>query len=408
MYWEHRGEAVPEMPPVDGRGFWYLPYTGMPGDFYDGISVSDVLDGSVPPEFFAGRIVLIGPYAMGMNDSYATAIDHAEKMYGVEYQANAIAALLSGNHKREVPRSLQWIVLAVIMTAAACWLQGKSVLPAAVATFGTMGVWVVSCRILYSGGMVLNVMWVPCGMALLLVSTVSSNYIQEALERRRITATFKRYVAPEIVNELLREGAEALELGGKLCDIAVLFVDIRGFTAMSEVLDPPMVVEILNRYLSLTSSCIMEHKGTLDKFMGDATMAFWGAPLPQEDSVMEAARAAMEMVEGSKALSEELMGRYGRTVSFGIGLHAGPAVVGNIGASMRMDYTVIGDTVNTAARLEANAPGGKIYISRAVADRLAGRIEATSLGESVLLKGKREGFEVLTLDRIVDAGEVGK
>ena len=129
-------------------------------------------------------------------------------------------------------------------------------------------------------------------------------------------------------------------------------------------------------------------------------MAFWGAPLPQEDYVMLAVQAAVDMVNGSQALSRELLERYGQTVSSGIGIHVGEAVVGNIGSPQRMDYTAIGDTVNTAARLEANAPGGTIYISRAVADRLKGRIQVTSLGDSIKLKGKAEGFEVLILEKI--------
>ena len=116
---------------------------------------------------------------------------------------------------------------------------------------------------------------------------------------------------------------------------------------------------------------------------------------------MLACRAAAAMAEGAKPLEEMLQKEYGKTVSFGIGVHVGPAVVGNIGAPMRMDYTAIGDTVNTAARLEANAPGGKIYISRAVAEALEGRIQVTSLRDTVPLKGKKEGFEVLTLDKIL-------
>ena len=192
-----------------------------------------------------------------------------------------------------------------------------------------------------------------------------------------------------------------MELGGKLTHIAVLFVDIRGFTPMSEMLTPNQVVEILNRYLTLISRCILENGGTLDKFVGDAAMAFWGAPLPQDDYVMNAARAAMDMVNGSRTLSRELMEQYGRTVSFGIGIHAGEAVVGNIGSPQRMDYTAIGDTVNTAARLEANAPKGTIYISRAVADALDGRIRTTSLGSTIKLKGKQDGFEILTLDELL-------
>ncbi len=181
----------------------------------------------------------------------------------------------------------------------------------------------------------------------------------------------------------------------------MLFVDVRGFTTMSEMLSPPQVVEILNRYLTLIADCILKNGGTLDKFVGDAAMAFWGAPLPQEDYVMRAVQAAADMVNGSKALSEELMAQFGRTVSFGIGVHVGEAVVGNIGSPQRMDYTAIGDTVNTSARLEANAPGGTIYISRAVADALEGRIRTTSLGDTIKLKGKKDGFEILTLDEIL-------
>ena len=202
------------------------------------------------------------------------------------------------------------------------------------------------------------------------------------------------------MKQLLENGTDALELGGETYDIAVLFVDVRGFTTMSEALDPPTVVEIINQYLTLTTECIMKNHGTLDKFVGDCTMAFWNAPLPQDDAVYLACRAAMDMVEGSKALGERLQERFGRSVSFGIGVNYGPAVVGNIGAPLRMDYTAIGDTVNTSARLEANAPGGKILISRVVADILGDRAKVTSLGDSIKLKGKAEGFEILTLDEL--------
>ena len=124
------------------------------------------------------------------------------------------------------------------------------------------------------------------------------------------------------------------------------------------------------------------------------------APIAQEDPIYLACRAAMDMVEGSKVLGEELLRTFGRTVAFGVGVHYGPAVVGNIGAPRRMDYTAIGDTVNTASRLESNAPGGTVYISRVVADALGERAEVTSLGGTIKLKGKAEGFEVLTLDSL--------
>jgi len=389
------------LPPVDSHGFWYLPFCGGPGDFDESISVADLLSGEVPADYFAGKIVLIGPYAPGLRDSYVSAADHAQPMYGVEFHANAIQAMLWGNYKREAGDGLQLAILFFLLLAGfLCFWRRPVRLSTAVWILLSAG-WLGLCKWVYGRGWLLHVLWVPVGITILYAGSLAANYILAAIERRKVTNTFQRYVAPEIVRELLKEG-EALELGGKQVTIAVLFVDVRGFTPMSELLKPGQVVEILNRYLSLISDCILGNHGTLDKFVGDAAMAFWGAPLPQEDYVMLAARAAMDMVEGSQALSEELMAKYGRTVSFGIGIHVGEAVVGNIGSLRRMDYTAIGDTVNTSARLEANAPGGTIYISRAVADALAGRIETTSLGDSVKLKGKKEGFEVLTLDRILE------
>lgn len=393
-----------ELPPVNTRGFWYLPYSKLPGGF-EIRSIADVLDGTDPASYFRDKIVLIGPCAAGLQDSYFASIDHARQIYGVEYQANAIRAMLDGNYKREVRDAPQLAALFLILLAAFAAFWRRKVRTAAAVWLALCAGWVLLCKGAYEMGWVLRVLWVPAGVTVLYAGCLAANYIQAALERQRVTRTFQRYVAPEIVSELMDAGPAALELGGKKCDVAVLFVDIRGFTTMSEHLEPEQVVAILNQYLTLTTKCVMDSHGTLDKFVGDCTMAFWNAPLPQEDYVMLACRAAMAMVEGAKPLTERLAKEYGHTVSFGIGVHAGPAVIGNIGAPMRMDYTAIGDTVNTAARLEANVPAGTIYISRAVADALEGRIAATPLKEPPRLKGKAEGFEILTLDAILPEGE---
>lgn len=400
MYREYHGMEQGALPPADARGFWYLPFCGVPGDM-EAISLSDVLSGKVPADYFAGKIVLIGPYAAGLQDSYLTAADHAVPMYGMEFQANAIQALLWEDYRREVPDGIQLTALFFLLLLALAGFWKRKVRL-------STGLWLLLCagaagfcRLMYDRGLVLHLLWIPLGVTALYVGCIAFNYMQASLEKRRITNTFERYVAPEIVREILREGTGGLELGGKLTRIAVLFVDVRGFTPMSERLKPTQVVEILNCYLSLISDCILKNGGTLDKFVGDAAMAFWGAPLPQEDYVMHALKAAADMAEGSRALSQELLKRYGRTVSFGIGVHVGEAVVGNIGSAKRMDYTAIGDTVNTAARLEANAPAGTIYISRAVADEAGERIRTTSLGDTVKLKGKKEGFEVLCLEEIL-------
>lgn len=400
-YCEQKG-TVPNPEPKTTEGFFYIPYTAKSGGYYDFVSVSDLYYGTIDSSFFSGKIVLIGPYAAGLQDEYRTSLDHAVSTYGVEIQANLVDAFRRGFYPREAGKTVQLIILFLICFLSLMFFYDRKVLPSVA--------WEVCCCVLFIGiayllygqaGIVLHVLWIPLFVSILFVAAVAINYIRSQREKRMVTNTFGHYVDPAIMNQLLEQGTSALELGGKTYDIAVLFVDIRGFTTMSEALDPPTVVEIINSYLTLTTECIMKNHGTLDKFVGDCTMAFWNAPLPQEDPVYLACCAAMDMVEGSKALGEELLKRFGRTVSFGIGVNWGPAVVGNIGAPLRMDYTAIGDTVNTSARLEANAPGGKILISRAVADILGDRAKVTSLGDSIKLKGKAEGFEILTLDELI-------
>lgn len=396
-----RGETPSAPPETDAHGFFYLPFTAKPGGYYDEVSVVDLLTGEIESDYFADKIVLIGPYAAGLQDDYITSVDHAVPMYGVEIQANAIDAFRAGFFPREVGGNVQLAVLFVLCAAALWFFWDRRVRAALPVWLGVCAGWIALCAILFRGGHILHVLYVPLFVTALFIASVAVNYVRAAREKRRVQNTFGHYIDPAVMEQLLTQGADALELGGKLCDIAVLFVDVRGFTTMSEALDPPTVVEIINRYLTLTTECIMKNHGTLDKFVGDCTMAFWNAPVPQEDAVYLACRAAMDMVEGSKAVGEELMARFGRTVSFGVGVNYGPAVVGNIGAPKRMDYTAIGDTVNTAARLEANAPGGTVYISRVVADALGERAKTTSLGGSIKLKGKADGFEILTLDELI-------
>ena len=399
-YAEVNGFTPNPMPITDKDGFFYLPYTAEPGGYDQGISFADVYFGEIDPSYFAGKIVLIGPYAAGMQDEYRTSIEHAVPMYGVEVQANQIDAYRAGFIPREAHLSFQMVFLFFWCLALLMALRNRKVGPSILIWLVACASWLGFCSFAYHSGWVLHAMCFPLMSTVIFIGSVAANYIRAAREKRRITATFGRYVDPAVLKELLVQGGAAEQLGGKMFDIAVLFVDIRGFTPMSESLDPPTVVEIINKYLTLTTECIMRYRGTLDKFVGDCTMAFWNAPLPQEDYVYLACKAAMDMVEGSKALGEELLAKYGRTVSFGVGVHVGPAVIGNIGAPQRMDYTAIGDTVNTSARLEANAPGGKVLISRAVADALGNRADVTSLGGSIKLKGKAEGFETLTLDAL--------
>lgn len=396
-----KAQGLPAGPePKAENGFFYLPYSGAPGAYYDGISFADLIEETVDPSYFADKIVLMGPYTMGMQDEYRTSMDHASPMYGVEIQANQIEAYRQGFLPVEVSRGAQLALLFLITALTTYFFLDASMKKAIAVWLLCSGLWIAISIGSYKAGYVLHALWIPACVSVMFVACVGLNYIRSQLEKRKISNTFGRYVDPAIIKELLNSGTAAETLGGKNFDIAVLFVDIRGFTTMSESLPPATVVEIINKYLTLTTNCIMRYHGTLDKFVGDCTMAFWNAPVPQEDCVYLACRAAMDMVIGSKPLAEELQERFGRSVNFGVGVHYGPAVVGNIGAPQRMDFTAIGDTVNTASRLESNAPAGTVYISRVVADILGERAKTTSLGGSVKLKGKAEGFEVLTLDSL--------
>lgn len=395
-------DRKPVPAPSINNGIFYIPFSKKAGgDHWESISAVDVIRGDVDPEFFAEKVVLIGPYAAELEDEYRTSIDHSRPMYGVEVNANLIAAYENGFFPKEAKKMPQILLLFLISAVSFFFLYEQRLPIAAGGTFLLCAIWLCGCRIIYHQfGILLKLVWVPMAVMLIFVISIAMNYVQTRRERNRVTRTFGNYVDPAVMRQLLEQGSDALELGGKTFDIAVLFVDVRGFSTMSESLDPPTVVEIINKYLTLTTECIMRHHGTLDKFIGDCAMAFWNAPVEQEDPVYLACCAAMDMVEGAEGLGKELMQRFGRTVSFGVGVNWGPAVVGNIGAPRRMDYTAIGDTVNTAARLESNAPGGKILISRSVADALGERASVTSLGSSIKLKGKAEGFEVLTLDAL--------
>ena len=398
-YCEHNG-ITPNSEPETTDGFFYLPYSARHDAYYDGVSVADLYYGDVEPDYFEDKIVLIGPYTFAMQDEYRGSIDHVEALYGIEIQANLIDAYRHGFYPKEVGRLPQLAAVFIISALACFFFLDNSVKKLLIAWLGGCAVWFGCCLLGKKGGTLLHVLWIPLALTVIFIGCVAVNYIRARAEKKKVEKTFGRYIDPAIMKELLEEGTYAETLGGKSFDIACLFVDIRGFTTMSESLEPATVVEIINKYLTLTTECIMRHHGTLDKFVGDCTMAFWNAPVAQEDPVYLACCAAMDMVEGSKQLAVELEERFGRSVSFGVGVHYGPAVVGNIGAPQRMDFTAIGDTVNTASRLESNAPKGTVYISRIVADMLGDRAKTTSLGGTIKLKGKTEGFEVLTLDSL--------
>ena len=370
-------------------------YSGEPTD-YENISLIDVLDGTVPAETFDDCIVLVGAYAAGMMDSYYVPVDRGQQMYGVEVHANVLQAIMEGKVIRAVPAWLDAVIASLIVVIVILLCEKLSAGKALLLCLGVSIARVVLGFVLFENGYTWNNLIVPVFVILIGVYYIILHYYLTRKTKQSIEKAFQKYVAPQIITEIAKDGKYELKLGGETRDIAVLFVDIRGFTPLSESLDPKQVVEILNEYLELTTNCIFRHGGTLDKFIGDATMAVFNMPFDTEDYVYKALLAAWDIVKGGKELEKRLMERYGKSVGFGVGINCGPAVVGNIGCEFRMDYTAIGDTVNTAARLESNAPKGTIYISESVYEQVKERVLVEEVG-TIPLKGKSKDVLVYSV-----------
>lgn len=361
-------------------------YSGKPGEF-EHYSLKDVIEKKIPAEAFKNRIVMVGAYAPGMLDSYHSAAKRGQDMYGVEINANIVRALMLGKTASRINRLYVAIIAALVFLLYTFMARQMNMYPALL-----MGVWImlaniISGRLLATNGKLISQVYVYLVCIIMMVYIIVEKYVWETIKKKRVINSFKKYMAPQVIDQMAKDDSFNIELGGQKRDVAVLFVDIRGFTTLSEMLSPEEIVRILNRYLTLTSECIFEFGGMVDKFIGDATMAIFNAPTDQEDYIYKAVRAGLLMQEKGEKLGKELEEEYGKTVSFGVGIHIGPAVVGNIGSERRVDYTAIGDTVNTASRIEGKSGRGELLISEDVFKALEGRIEA-EFKEDMTLKGK--------------------
>jgi len=381
----------------------YIDYLGK-SKTYDYFSAYQVFNNDLPEGIFEGKIVLFGPYANAMQDEYITPTNRTEKMFGVEIHASIIQNLLENRFKVKASDSSVTVLIELMLIVVFCligYLVSKKFKPAIafILTVGVIIVYIISAKIIYNNGLILQLFYPSLMIVVSYLVMLAYNYLEQLQEKKRITNIFGKYVAPQIVGKILEEGEESLKLGGNRRFVSVLFVDIRGFTPLSEKAEPEEVVAILNDYLDLCAKSIFNNGGTLDKFIGDATMAIYNAPLELEDHAFKAVKTAWEMKQGAEPLRKNIEERFGRTVSFGIGVNTGYAVVGNIGSKDRMDYTAIGDTVNTSARLESNAKPGQVLISQATYELVKDRVEVTSLG-GIKVKGKAEELMVYQVEGV--------
>ena len=386
-YLESRGEQ-PVFPNTDEHSIYGFDYTAEPG-MYELYSYSDVLAGRCDVRVFQDSIVLVGAYSSGMMDQYMVPVARSTVMNGVEVQANHVNALLDGRTYTKLP---VWIgaLIAAVITGAYTWLacSGRFAVNLAGAVVLEIAV-PLAARQLYRNGLYWRCLMVVTAVAIVFLARLAFGYLTERFRKHKILQMFRTYMAPQVVDELNRSGNYQIELGGRSCQVAVLFVDIRGFTSMSEGLPPDQVVGILNRYLGKVTEAIFRNEGTLDKFIGDAVMAVYNAPVDVEDYAVKAVRTGIDIIRSVESLNDELECDFGRRIVCGVGVHWGQAVVGNIGCDYRMDYTAIGDTVNVAERLESLAKPGQVLISAQLYEQVKDRFQADYLGEQEL-KGRQD------------------
>lgn len=365
-----------------------------------------VENAEIESEYFRDKIVLIGVTAIGLaDDYYFTPIDRSYPMYGIEVHANIIAQMMEGLSWERLPELFEIALIFLLSLLSILTFRRLRLSYGIFSLLCFIALYILLADLLsmQERGYILSLIYPLASLVLVFVVYNLARYIQESLEKKRVTAVFTKYMEPRLVNKLLEGGQAALSLGGEKKLISILFVDIRGFTTMSEHLEPSEVVNILNEYLNLCAEAIFKYEGVLDKYIGDAAMALFGSLLDDEDHAFKAVQTALYMQKGASELSKRLEEKYGRSVSFGVGVNTGYAIVGNIGASHRLDYTAIGDAVNTAARLESNAKAGQILISKSTFERVETRIEVRSMGP-LKVKGKEAEIEVFEVMGLKEMG----
>ena len=383
-------------------GQFLVDFRGPPGT-HPTLLARDLLRGESDfSDDLSGKIVFIGVTDPSVEDLFPTPFSGSNRMAGVEYHAAAADTLLRGSFIHTTP-GYQVVLMVVVLGLAAVAL-GRFVRPmfgvmgAAAMLAALLGAWIGSFAWAgYSLSVTAPLIAVFSGFAISITDRVGV----EQIEKQQARSMLSRYLPPGIVQEMLKNPLAA-QLGGKRADLTVLFSDIRGFTTISEQLAPEEVVALLNQYLTAMTEVIFRHGGTVDKFEGDAILAFFGAPQSHDNDPERAVRTALEMRELLGELENNWIERTQTPLRIGIAINTGPAMVGNIGSERRMDYTVIGDAVNLASRIQdlTKEYGVSILISDSTYTHVKDMCRVRALG-TVEVRGRMQPVD---LYEVVDLG----
>ncbi len=371
------------------------------------VSAKDVLDGTADPDRLRGRLVLIGTSAIGLLDTKTTPVEK-NPMPGVEVHAQILESVLTKSLLVNPNYALGLEVIVALLLGLAIIIAAPMLSATVVMALGAVliaGLVALSLYLFVAHHLLIDFTYPLISSWLIYLVLTFVNYFREQKQRQQIRSAFGFYLSPHMVEQLARS-PEKLVLGGEERRMTILFSDVRGFTTISEHYkdDPQGLTRLMNRFLTPLTNAIIERKGTIDKYIGDAIMAFWNAPVDDEAHEANACDAALDMLARAEALNGELKREAEATggtympLRVGIGLNTGPCVVGNMGSDFRFNYSVLGDTVNVASRLEARTKDYRLPL--VIGSRTAERAKdqfATMEIDLIRVKGKTQPEAVFTV-----------
>ena len=392
--------------PTDAWNRLRVNYNGAPGKSFARVSASDVLKHRVPPEAIRGHVVLVGATAPDLHDEQIVPTSNGTPMSGVEIHASIYDTLLNA---RWLVTPHPWVqagvllLLGLLVAMLVLFFRARYSLPLTM-LLGLAAI--VAAILLFDHGIVTDVIWPVLIILFTYVAVTLERRITADRERSKLRNAFSRYVSSPVVESILRD-PKRLKLGGEKRRMTVLFSDVRGFTSLSESMSPERLVHLMNTYLSRMTEVVFAYNGVLDKYIGDAVMAFWNAPFEQKDHALRGVKTALAMQRALAEMNRQRVFGPDVSLTIGVGVNTGDMVVGNMGSEARFDYTVIGDNVNLGSRVEGMTKqyGVGILMTEATREEVGRAIVARRI-DKVAVKGRHE--PTIVYEAIGLASEVTK
>ena len=398
------GRAIP----VAERDSMLINFLGPPsapggGGPFRIIPLADVLDGAFAPDWVQDKIVLVG-FTMPGVDEHPTPTTGDRRMWGVEILGNAIETILHQRFLVPAPRPVVVVLIVALALIAGLLAAGRRPLAMGLLVLVVLGVYLIAASTLLETGLILDLVLPPAALLLTFAVGLVDRVVFEQGEQRRLREAMARYLSPSVSRWVLAD-PRRLRLGGELCELTVLFSDLRNFTTHAHALPPQTLVALLNDHMSEMTAIVFRHDGVLAHYAGDGLDAFWNAPISQPDHARRACETALEMVAAVRALRPAFAAHGWKELDMGIGVNTGSMIVGNLGSRDRLAYTAVGDPVNVASRLEGLSKeyGVHVVIGEATRQAAGDAFEYRFL-DLVAVKGRAEPVRVYEL--LGRAGEV--